>query len=134
MKVIKEKNGDITVVDDGNSLVFGFNQFTKSNYYDVLKDQFECIDCIHIGNYYYLEGGCEYEFRVEWVLLGSNVAVYIKMFDDCWKFMDQINPVFDMLKSFDGKVPTPNEFASKLLEMGLCDLSRSADKPQHNEP
>lgn len=128
MKVVKEKNGDVSVIDDGNDLVFGFNQFSKNHYYDILKDKFDYIDNIHIGNYHYLDGGCQYEFRVEWKLLGKDVVAFVQLFDDAWKFMDQILPVIDMLKSFDGRTPTPNEFADKLIALGLVDLSKSVDK------
>lgn len=133
MKVVKEKNGDISVVDDGNPLVFGFRQFSKTRYYDVLKDQFDCIDQMHIGMYYYLDGGCDYEFKVEWILQGNNVAAYVRLFDDCWKYMDDILPIMTMLKSFDGKVPTPNEFKEKLLSLGLSDLSMAMDTNDKNQ-
>jgi hypothetical protein len=38
-----------------------------------------------------------------------------------------------MLKSFDGKVPTPNEFKDKLLALGLSDLSMAIDTNDKNQ-
>lgn len=128
MKTVIEKNGDITIVNDGCDLVLGFNQFSQSQYYDVLKDKFDYIDCIHIGNYHYLDRGCQYEFSITWSFLGDTVVASVKIFDDCWKYMDQILPVMDMLKTFDGKVPTPNEVVEKLVTLGFVNLSRSYDR------
>lgn len=126
MTHIPEQNDTTPVIKVGDGYVFGFNQFTKNHYYHVLKDQFNYIDNIHIGNYHE-DGGCQYEFRVEWKLLGKDVVAFVQLFDDAWKFMDQILPVMDMLKSFNGRTPTPNEFATKLIEIGLTDLSVTVD-------
>jgi hypothetical protein len=125
MKIIQEKESDISVVDDGSDLVFGFRQFSKSGCYTILKDKLDCIDEVHIGMYYYIHGGCDFEFKVEWILLGDQVAAHVSLYDDCWKHMDQIAPILDMLKTFEGKIPTPNNFVEKLCALGLNDLSRS---------
>jgi len=123
---VQEKTDVVSSVKVGTDWNFGFNQFSKNHYYQNIKDKFDFIDTIHIGNYH-TEGGCQYEFRVEWKLLSNDVGAFIQLFDDAWQFMDQILPVIDMLKSFNGRTPTPNEFAAKLIEMGLKDLSVTVD-------
>lgn len=96
--------------------VKGFYQFSKSSYYEALKNNMDYIEQFNIG-LYYPSGGCVCEFSVTWVMLGEQVVANLSMYDDAWEHIDEFKDLLLALKEI-GNHAQPTDIISKLIELG----------------
>lgn len=110
-----------------SNFTFGFKLDSDEDYYDHLKHLFETINSMHIGRYSE-DGGCLYEFRIEWIMLNRKICFKVNIFDESWPYFGDYRKVLECIHKLSSKsqdsIFSPKELSEKLIKLGLKNLSK----------
>jgi len=118
---MKEHDGDIR----------GFHHLSKAWYGDVcLKPggpDDQKVDEVVFG-FYSPEGGTSGEMVVTWEQLGGRTVPQLKVYDDAWHALNQLQDVLQELAEAEGENISPDQFCEILLRCGFKDLTMKERK------
>lgn len=106
--------------------VRGFSRLSKAWYGSTVSkvEGVDFVDTITIGMYD-PEGGTSGEFQVRWGKLAGDIIPRLQCYDAGWSALLQFQDMLDWMASVDDDNVTPDQFADKLRELGVEDLTKT---------
>lgn len=97
----------------------GFNWLSKSYYFKPTIDE---ADGFYIG-LYYDEGGCDYEFSVEYKVLGD-LCCCVRVYNDAFKAFEGFKEFFEAIELRSNVKTSPDDLYEILIGLGYKDFTR----------
>lgn len=107
--------------------ISGFYTLSQSWYVDACKKD-NIAEEIMVGSYC-PDGGCEFEFKFAWHILGDRnsidyPAMRIDVFEDSFIAFRKFALLFSRLSKLNNKEPQPKEIIDLLTKLGFKDLTK----------
>lgn len=61
------------------------------------------------------------ELAIEWVVIGSQIAPMIRLFDDCWSMLFSNPELMEMFASLEKQAPSAQQVKDLLISFGVVD-------------
>lgn len=105
-------------------LTRGFSQLSRAWYAEANLKGMDYKDEVCFG-LYYPDGSTEGEMVVQWIELGNKIVPKWTIFSDAWKVLSSFHDLIDLLREYDSKDLTPEQFCKCLLECGFVDQTKT---------
>lgn len=106
--------------------VKGFYHLSKTWYGPSILDA-KTVDKISIG-FYHPDGGTTGEFEISWYNMAGESVPRLLVFDDGWSALANMPELVSLLESVDDQNITPDEMATKLVDVGIKDMTQREEK------